>query len=401
MIEFTRDFRITSYPVRVHSGKNALGQLPAEVKRNRAKRAFIICGRTVSRKTDLIRNMQALLGDACVGVYDEMGKDTPLPDVLAARDAAREAQADLLIAVGGGSVIQGVRIVAILLAEKGSPYELMTQYPEDGHAAISPRLMAPKLPIINVVTAATGAANRAGSPAKAEGLDHRMEFFDPKTRPVALFWDEDALMTAPMSMIRGTAAYVFWRAVMNMGQLKANPLVYYNRLQCFEMVRNTFDKLETPAARIDLCIASHLSNRQTDDGGGRINHWVTRVAYAFSAAIFHLHEHVGQGQVGAALTPTIMRKLGYRDPESMCNIARAFGVWQDGDPVAEAPFRAADELQRLYTGLGMPANLTECEVPRDSAEKIVNNCLKTFNVDPKQEFRREVPMLRDVLAACW
>ena len=74
MIEFDRDFRMSSYPLRVHSGKKALGQLPAEVKRNRAKRAFIICGRSVSRKTDLIRNMQALLGDACVGVYDEMGK---------------------------------------------------------------------------------------------------------------------------------------------------------------------------------------------------------------------------------------------------------------------------------------------------------------------------------------
>jgi alcohol dehydrogenase class IV len=303
--------------------------------------------------------------------------------------------------VGAGSVIQGVRIVAILLAEKGAPEELMTQYPDDGHAAISPKLLAPKLPIINVVTAATGAANRAGSPAKAAGLDHRMEYFDPKTRPVAMFWDSDALMTAPMSMMGGTAAYVFWRAAMNMGQLKANPLVYYNRLQCYELVRSTFDRLETPEARIDLCIASFLSNRQADDGGGRVNHWVTRVVYAFSAAIFNLHEHVGQGQVGAALTPIVMRKLGYRDPESMCNIARALGVWKDGDPVEAAPARAADELERIFTGLGMPKNLTECDVPKDTAEKILQNCLKTFNVDPKQEFRKEVPMLRELLLACW
>ncbi len=401
MHDFEHDFRITSTPCRVYSGKNSLGDLPAELKRNKAKRAYIICGRSVSRKTELIRNMQALLGEACAGVYDEMGKDTPLPDVLAARDGARAAGADLLIAVGAGSVIQGVRIVAILLAEQGSPYELMTQYPEDGRAAISPRLMAPKLPIINVVTASTGAANRAGSPAKAEGLDHRMEFFDPKTRPVAMFWDEDALMTAPLSMMGGTAAYVFWRAAMNMGQVHANPLVYYNRLQSFELILSTFDRLETPAARIDLCVASFLSNRQADDGGGRVNHWVTRVVYAFSAAIFHLYEHVGQGQVGAALTPTVMRHLGYRDPQAMCNIASALGVWTVGDAVESAPARAADELERLFTGLGMPKNLTECEVPQAGAEQILQNCLKTFNVDPKQEFRREVPMLRELLLACW
>lgn len=395
------DFRIVSHPVRVYSGKDALGNLPAELKRQKARRAYIICGRSVSRKTDLITQIRALLGESCAGVYDEMGKDTPMPDVLAARDGARAANADILIAVGAGSVIQGVRIVAILLAEKGSPFELMTQYPEDGRAAISPKLTAPKLPIINVVTAATGAANRAGSPAKMQGLDHRMEYFDPRTRPVALIWDNDALMTAPMSMMKGTASYVFWRAAMNMGQLRANPLVYYNRLQCFDLVRGTFDRLDTPEARIDLCVASFMSNRQVDDGGGRVDHWVTRVVYAFSAAIFNLHEQVGQGQVGAALTPTVMRRLGSRDPQAMCNIGQALGVWKEGDAVELAPERAAAELQRIWTSLDMPTNLTECDVPKDTAEKILQNCLKTFNSDPKQEFRKEIPMLRELLLECW
>jgi len=110
---------------------------------------------------------------------------------------------------------------------------------------------------------------------------------------------------------------------------------------------------------------------------------------------------VGQGEVGAALTPTVMRSLGRRDPEAMCNIARALGVWKEGDPVADAPARAADELQKIFSGLGMPTNLTECKVPRDTAEQILQNCLKTFNVDPKQEFRKEVPMLRELLLACW
>ena len=92
---------------------------------------------------------------------------------------------------------------------------------EDEGPAVSPRLMAPKLPIINVLTAATSAQNRAGSPMKAEGADHRIEFFDPKTRPVALFWDADALLTAPQSMMRASAAAIFWRAVMNMGYARA------------------------------------------------------------------------------------------------------------------------------------------------------------------------------------
>ena len=39
-----------------------------------------------------------------------------------------------------------------------------------------------------------------------------MEFFDPKTRPVAVFWDSDALLTAPPSLARTTGASIFWRS---------------------------------------------------------------------------------------------------------------------------------------------------------------------------------------------
>jgi hypothetical protein len=115
--------------------------------------------------------MRRILGDGCAGVFDEIEKDSTLPSVLAATAAARAANADLLISVGGGSVTQATRVVAILLAEKGAPHDLITQYP-DNAPAISPKLLAPKLPIINVLTGADlraeprrlGAARRHARP---------------------------------------------------------------------------------------------------------------------------------------------------------------------------------------------------------------------------------------------
>ena len=178
----TTDFKAVSYPLRVYSGKDALENLPAELKRNQANRAFIVCGSTVSRRTDLIARMRRILGDACAGVFDEIEKDSTLPSVLKAAAAARAANADLIIGVGGGSVTQAARVVTILLAEKRAPHELITQYP-DNAPAISPKLLAPKLPIINVLTVPTSAQNRGGSALRDDTLDHRMEFFDPKTRP--------------------------------------------------------------------------------------------------------------------------------------------------------------------------------------------------------------------------
>jgi alcohol dehydrogenase class IV len=49
---YQHGFRATGYPLRLYSGRDALENLPAELKRHRAQRAFVICGRSVSRKTD-------------------------------------------------------------------------------------------------------------------------------------------------------------------------------------------------------------------------------------------------------------------------------------------------------------------------------------------------------------
>jgi alcohol dehydrogenase class IV len=133
----------------------------------------------------------------------------------------------------------------------------------------------------------------------------------------------------------------------------------------------------------------------------RVRHWVARVVYAFAAALFNRHEHVGQGEANAALTPMVMRKLGLRDPEAMCRIASALAVWREGDPVAEAPERAATELERIFSGLGMPIRLSQTKILKESLAFILDNSMKNFNADPKREFIREKDMLGAVLEATW
>jgi len=401
---YTSDFRAVGYPLRLYSGKDALENLPAELKRQRASRAFIVCGRSVARRTPLIERMRAILGKDCAGVFDEMEKESPLAAVLRARDTARAGEADLLIGVGAGSVIQATRVVAILLAEQRPIEELITQYPEHG-PAISPKLLAPKLPIINVLTAATSAQNRAGSAVKGEHVDHRMEFFDPKTRPVAVFWDADALLTAPVSLAGNTAISVFWRAVMNLGATRVNPLVEGDRLQAYRLARGAFPRVADPldaAPRIELCAAAFLQNRDADDGGTMFErHWVVRVVYAFAAALFNLHPHVSQGEANAALTPTVMRRLGHRDPEAMARIARALDAWSDAEPLDAAPHKAAAALETIFQSAGMPVRLSQLNIPRESLPQIVERSLKNFNADPKREFVREREMLLETIESAW
>ena len=399
---YAYDFRVTGFPYRLYSGKDALEKLPDEVARNRSKRAFIVCGRTVSRRTPLISRMRALLGERLAGIFDEIDKDTSRASVVRATEAARSVQADLVIGVGAGSVIQGARIVTILLAEKRPVEELVTRYPEHG-PAVSPKLLEPKLPIINVLTAPTSAQNRAGSRMKDDATARGMEFFDPKTRPVAIFWDADALLTAPLPLVRTGAATIWCRAVMNLGATGDNPLVEGNRLQSYRLASAAIPRIADPAdpaPRLDLCAATLLQNRESDDGGEQFaRHWAMRVAYALSTALISVFPQVGQGEGYSALMGTALRQFGGRDPDAMARIAAGLGM--GGAAAGDAPGRIADRMETVFRSLGMPTRLSALGIAREGLPRVLELSLTNFNADPKREFLREREQLGQVLQSAW
>lgn len=396
------DFTVRGFPLRVHCGADALNNLPAEMKRLRARRAFIVTGRSIAR-VGLLARVEAILGDLHAGSFAAIGKDTPVEDVIAATQQAEAVSADLIIAIGAGSVVQAGRVVAILMAEKAPIETLITRYPEDG-PAIAARLEAPKLPIINVLTVGTTAQNRGGSPVKAPGGAKRMEFFDPKTRPQAIFWDHDALLTAPSTMVRNSAAAMWWRSVMDMGHRSGSLIAQYTYRNVFDLMDRTLTSpggADSLQGRLNLCIASFLQNRCADDGGGPVAHWVSRVTYAFSTSLFNLHDHVSQGVSYAVLTAPVLRRLGHRDPAAMHAIADALGVLRPGMTTEQVVSGAADAIAARFQAMGMPRNLTDLNVPRESCDIIVGNSLSNFNADPKREFVREKDLLRSVLLDCW
>src|ERR1700761_9102383 len=266
-------FRAAGYPWRLHCGPRVIEQsLKEAVVRAGAKRTFVVCSPSVHRRTDTVQRIAATLGDRYAGVFDGIEKDSTYASGRAATDAAREAGADLLIAVGGGSVIVATRAIAIFLAEAGDPFQLMTQYPE-GKPAYSPRLLAPKPPIINIPTTPTSAMNRAGTGLKNPDLDHRMEYFDPKTRPQAIFLDDEALLSAPADLIRSTATTVFATNVAAMSQIDINPLAEGDRNHAFRLAHRAYPRLmaelDNPSLRIALSLAAFLQTRTEDDGSRR------------------------------------------------------------------------------------------------------------------------------------
>ena len=386
-------FRAAGYSWRLHCGRGVVEQdLKAAVDRAGAKRAFVVCSPSVNRRTDIVRRIEAVLGNHYAGVYDGIEKDSTFASVRGATQAATDAASDLLIAVGGGSVIVGARAVAIFMAEPGDPFQIMTQYPE-GKPAYSPRLNAPKPPIINIPTTPTSAMNRAGTGLKNPDLDHRMEYFDPKTRPQAIFLDEDALLSAPPELIRSTATTVFATSIAAMAQTDMNPLAEGDRNHAFRLAFRAYprlvDELDNSLLRTELCIAALLQNRAEDDGSRRLRGGAFAGNYAVSTALHVRYPHVGQGESTSVVHAAKIRLSEAVDARSARLVAEALEVWREGMDARQAALAVADTLDALYTRIGVPTQLRQLQIPRDDLRGIANETVKNFNANAGERSRED------------
>jgi maleylacetate reductase len=117
-------------------GKPFAEALAAEADRLGANAVFLLAGGTLSRATDVVQQARDALGNRLAGVFTRIAAHTPRADVLAAANAARAANADLIATIGGGSVTDGAKAVRFCLANDIRSAEALDRFrpvkrPED------------------------------------------------------------------------------------------------------------------------------------------------------------------------------------------------------------------------------------------------------------------------------
>ena len=104
-------FRYAQLPARIVFGAGAARtQLAAEVERLGATRVLVLAS---TRDEERVAAITAPLGDRVAGTFTAVREHVPLPTAEAARAAAKEVDADALLAIGGGSTIGAAKAVAL------------------------------------------------------------------------------------------------------------------------------------------------------------------------------------------------------------------------------------------------------------------------------------------------
>src|SRR5688572_11037058 len=99
---------------RVIHGKPAAETVRAEMERIGVKRVLLLTTRSLTNGR-LVREVTSTLGDRCVGKFDAIRAHSPREAVIAGAALAREVEADHLLAIGGGSVIDAAKTMLLAL----------------------------------------------------------------------------------------------------------------------------------------------------------------------------------------------------------------------------------------------------------------------------------------------
>src|SRR5258708_31330637 len=84
-------------------GKPAAEALREEAERLDARRVYLIVSRTLNTKTDEIEKIRKALGDRYAATFDGIPQHTTREVVVQTANHAKEAPADLVVPIRGGS----------------------------------------------------------------------------------------------------------------------------------------------------------------------------------------------------------------------------------------------------------------------------------------------------------
>ncbi len=176
-------------PVKLHFGKGIIGKLGKSVS-HYGKRVLLVYGGGSVKRNGIYDQVMNELKKAGAEVFEYSGiRPNPIiEDVDAAARLGREKQVDVVIAVGGGSVIDSSKIISITIPVNHSGWDFMS-----GKAV-------PKtsLPLISILTlAATGTEMNSFAVVQNNATKEKIGFGHMLTYPKESFLDPSFTKTVP------------------------------------------------------------------------------------------------------------------------------------------------------------------------------------------------------------
>jgi NADP-dependent alcohol dehydrogenase len=353
-------------PTTIVFGKGSIGRLPMHLPAE-AKILMTYGGGSIKHNGVYQQVTRALEGRQMV----EFGGIEPNPryeTCMKAVELARAEKPDFLLAVGGGSVLDGTKFIAAAVPYQGSdPWDIMANWE---------LVPANPLPIGCVMTLpATGSEANGGSVVTREATKEKLFFITPKNFPRFAILDPETTYTLPPrqtangivdAFVHTIEQYVTYPADAPLQDRQAEAIL----LTLIEEGPKALAQPRNYAVRANLmwCATQALNGLI---GCGVPQDWATHgIGHEFTALY-----GIDHAQSLALVLPAVLQHQRRRKQAKLLQYAdRVWNIRNGNDD--DRATQAIDRTERFFRSLGVGTRFSDYNIPHEAIDLVATRLAK-------------------------
>ncbi|MCV7355772.1 iron-containing alcohol dehydrogenase [Mycolicibacterium fluoranthenivorans] len=290
---------------------------------------------------------------------------TPNPkdhEITAGHEFYRSRGCDVLIALGGGSVIDAAKGIAILAANGGDILD---------YAGVDKATMPIPPLVVLPSTSGTGADVSQFCIVTDTTRNTKITILGRALVPDITVIDPRLLTTMPEWLNAATGLDALTHGIEAFVSLGHNQLTDHHALRSVVMVT---ENLVTTIERPQDMPARVLMAQAALEAGLAFTNAILGAAHAMSHQVGGLLD-LPHGVINGVLLPHVVRFNAEADPAPFATIAACLGIADKRAPDLESALALADRLQDLARQVGVPRGLAELGVREDDVPVLARNAM--------------------------
>ncbi len=291
-------------PSRIVFGQGKADKLGSEVDQLGGKRVLVLSGRSVTEKTDAVRNVSKALGDRCVGLYSGLTQRAPLAAAVEAANLAITLDTDTLVGVGGSTISDAARMIAVMMADGITTAAQLRDLAEEQDLMLTPDLDGKSLPaqVCIPTTLSAGEFNMGGGNVLDNQAGHKIRVRHPRLYADLVVLDPEMTVGTPDWLWLSTGVKALDHCIERLycqgNQPAIDAPVLAAAEQLFEYLPRSSESHRDLDARLECLIAAWLSMMGAPN-------FKTGLSHALGHVIW-MRYSVGHGYTSCATQPYVM-----------------------------------------------------------------------------------------------
>lgn len=346
-------------PVKIFFGRDQISKIAQELKPY--SKIMLVYGQGSIKRNGVYDRVMTVLGEKNIVEFGGVEPNPVYETLMKAVELAKKEQVDFLLAVGGGSVIDGTKFIAAAVKYKGEdPWEMLSKYAKVEDA----------LPLGSVLTLpATGSEMNGGSVITRKSCNEKLAFGSPLLLPKFSVLEPETMYSLPDIQIANGIVDAFvhiteqyltyplagevqdeWAASLLRVLIKNGPAVLQNR--------NDYDANANLMWAATMALNGLIAKGVAED-------WSTHMIGHEITALYN----IDHAQTLAIVLPGILRNRKEEKSAKILHFAKYVWGINSGNNDADIE-EAILKTEQFFNSVGIKTRLSDYNIPETAIDII-------------------------------